>query len=138
MAGRNPIFTSVYPNLASGTASVKSHSVAMPQPPASAAPFTAAISGLLKLQMRRKMRAMRRESSIFSWGDWRAMAESISRSMPALKALPMPVRMPTRAVTFFDDVERGLQLGEHLRGDSVALFWTIEREGGQFAGKFQF
>ena len=97
MAGRNPIFTSVYPNLASGTARVKSHNVAMPQPPASAAPFTAAISGLVKLQMRRKMRAMRRESSIFSCGDWRAMAESISRSMPALKALPMPVRIPTRA-----------------------------------------
>src|SRR5216684_5649546 len=34
MAGRKPIFTSVYPNLASGTASVKSQSVAMPQPPA--------------------------------------------------------------------------------------------------------
>src|SRR5216684_8051957 len=33
IAGRKPIFTSVYPNFASGTAIVKSHSVAIPQPP---------------------------------------------------------------------------------------------------------
>src|SRR6266446_6105395 len=34
IAGRKPIFTSVNPNFASGTASVKSQRVAMPQPPA--------------------------------------------------------------------------------------------------------
>src|ERR671925_1402831 len=62
-AGRNPILTSVYPNLASGTANVKSHSVAIPHPPASAAPLTAAINGRGKLQMRRNIFAMRRESS---------------------------------------------------------------------------
>ena len=63
IAGRKPIFTSVYPNFASGTASVKSHSVAMPHPPAKAAPFTAAINGRGKLQMRRNIFAIRRESS---------------------------------------------------------------------------
>src|SRR5882762_5020112 len=71
IAGRNPIFTSVYPNFASGTANVKSQSVAIPQPPASAAPFTAAMSGLEKLQMRRNIFAIRRESSWFSEGDCR-------------------------------------------------------------------
>jgi hypothetical protein len=63
MAGKNPIFTSVYPNFASGTAIVKSQSVAIPHPPAYAAPFTAPISGLGKLQILRKSFAMRRESS---------------------------------------------------------------------------
>src|SRR5690349_1566051 len=63
IAGRKPIFTSVYPNFASGTAKVKSHSVAITHPPASAAPLTAATWGRGKLQMRRNIFAMRRESS---------------------------------------------------------------------------
>src|SRR6266436_8619225 len=100
IAGRNPIFTSVYPNLASGVASVKSQSVAIPQPPAKAAPFTAAMSGFEKLQMRRNIFAIRRESSWFSEGDCCAIAASISRSMPAQNALPLPVRIPTRAWLF--------------------------------------
>src|SRR6266849_8462070 len=97
IAGRKPIFTSVYPNFASVTASVKSQSVAMPQPPAYAAPFTAAMSGRGKLQMRRNIFAIRRESSWFSAGDCFAMHASISKSMPAQNALPAPVKIPTRA-----------------------------------------
>src|SRR5215472_6717922 len=100
IAGRNPIFTSVYPNFASGTANVKSHSVAIPHPPASAAPFTAAISGRGKLQMRRNIFAMRRESSWFSAGDCCAIAASISKSIPEQNAFPDPVRIPTRAWLF--------------------------------------
>src|SRR5215472_16215503 len=100
IAGRNPIFTSVYPNFASGTARVKSHSVAIPHPPASAAPFTAAISGRGKLQTRRNIFAMRRESSWFSAGDCWAIAASISKSIPEQNAFPEPVRIPTRAWLF--------------------------------------
>src|SRR5690242_11897737 len=100
IAGKNPIFTSVYPNFASGTAMVKSQSVAMPQPPASACPFTAAISGRGKLQMRRNIRAMRRESSWFSCAVCCAMAASISRSIPAQNALPAPVTITTRTCDF--------------------------------------
>src|SRR3984957_11833573 len=44
-AGMNPIRTSEYPSFASGATSVKSASVAIPQPPAIAAPFTVAITG---------------------------------------------------------------------------------------------
>ena len=41
-------------------------------------------------------------------------------------------------VTFFDGVEGGLQLGKHLRGNGVALFWAIKRQDRQFAREFQF
>src|SRR6266568_213875 len=50
--------------------------------------------------MRRNILAIRRESSWFSAGDCCAMAASMSKSMPALNALPLPVTMATRAWLF--------------------------------------
>src|ERR1700722_13179600 len=96
-AGRKPMRTSGYPNFASGTAMVKSHIVARPQPPAIAGPFTAAMVGLGKLQIRRKRRARRSASSRCSTGDCDASAFKASRSMPEQNALPAPVRIKTRA-----------------------------------------
>jgi hypothetical protein len=96
-AGTNPMRTSVYPNFASGTARVKSHMVAIPVPPAMAAPFTAAIVGLGKSYSRRKNRAMRPESSTFSACDFPVSDFSSSKSMPAQKALPAPVTIATCA-----------------------------------------
>ncbi len=97
-AGINPTRTSVYPNLASGAARVKSQSVAIPQPPASAAPFTAAINGFGKLHSRRKNAAVLRASAKFCSGDCVARPFNASRSIPAQKALPAAVMMATRSL----------------------------------------
>ncbi len=120
--------TSVYPNFASGAAIVKSHSVAIPQPPAIAAPFTAAISGFGKTTSRRNIRAIRRESSRFCSSDWLASAFRASRSMPEQNAAPVPVMIATRAGAFSISIERGQQFLDHLRGNGVALFGTIQRD----------
>src|SRR5258708_24182229 len=58
------------------------------------------MSGRGKLHIRRKSLAIRRESSWFSAGDCFAMAASMSKSMPAQNALPLPVTMATRAWLF--------------------------------------
>src|SRR6266853_6876723 len=50
--------------------------------------------------MRRNIFAIRRESSWFSAGDCFAMAASMSKSMPAQNAFPLPVTMATRAWLF--------------------------------------
>src|SRR5271167_49504 len=40
-------------------------------------------------------------------------------------------------VRFFDFVERGHQLRDHLRGDGVAFFRSVEGDRGEIIGRFQ-
>ena len=62
--------------------------MASSQPPPSAKPFTAAITGLGEVSIRRKTSCPRRASAYASAGDF---ARSSAMSAPATKARPAPV-----------------------------------------------
>jgi hypothetical protein len=72
---------------------VKSQRVANPQPPATAAPFTAAMVTLGNSYKVRNRRAMVAESVRFSSSLRPVMERKLSRSMPEQNALPAPVSM---------------------------------------------
>ncbi len=100
IAGTKPMRTSVYPNFASGTASVKSQSSASPVPPAIAGPFTAAIVTFGNSYRERNNWTMVWESFRLSLGERPSSALRLSRSSPEQKALPAPVRIRMIASDF--------------------------------------
>ena len=109
----------------------------MPQPPASAAPFTAAIRGFEKLQMRRNIFAMRREFSIFSAEDWFAMIGKRFEVHAGAKRFARASDDGHARVAGFHLVQRRLNFGDHALGNGIAFFGPVEGQRGQLAGGFQ-
>ena len=94
--GRRPSFTSGWPNLALSAAIRMVHAIAVSQPPPSAKPLTAAITGLPRFSMRSSTswpKRLDRSASIA------VACASSPMSAPAMNALsPAPVRMTPSTV----------------------------------------
>ena len=105
--------TSGWPNFAVSTAILMVHAIAVSQPPPSAKPLTAAITGLPRFSMRSSTSCPKRLDSSASSAV--ACASSLM-SAPAIKALsPAPVRMTPRTASSSrassNAVRRSVQVG---------------------------
>src|SRR3984957_2130152 len=94
--GRRPSFTSGWPNLALSAAILMVHAIAVSQPPPSAKPLTAAITGLPRVSMRSSTPWPKRLDCSASIA---LACASSPMSAPAMNALsPAPVRMTPSTV----------------------------------------
>ena len=103
IAGTNPIFTSGYPSDADSAAKIRSLALAIPAPPPSARPCTAATTGCGCRRIASSTSASRRAVSRCSTAPASLPLSSDNKSNPAQKSLPAPVIKTTRTAASFAD-----------------------------------
>jgi len=117
--------TSGWPNFAVSTAILMVHAIAVSQPPPSAKPLMAAITGLPRFSMRSSTSCPKR----LDCSAWKAVTCASSlMSAPAMNALsPAPVRMtPRTEASFLASSNAFLKSDPRRRIKRVEDLWAID------------